>query len=182
MLIPPRKKTFGVDYQGRMGKFFSIHYSAQEANEMKEAIKNLSELRAQSLHASEATNANCDVSIRYWAQLCLLDKRIDFSQIGLVFTWIDAFKGPTTLSPNQGRMNSTALTLEISSVLFNIGAMLAFQGNTIHSSGGQENLKQASILFKRAAGFFAGVKAYSSRIDGAVSIDLVRTWHHGGMG
>lgn len=79
-------------------------------------------------------------SVKYWAQLSLLDKRIDFNQVraaqnvllqpgfalapdlvhgksfdrgdknktqvGLTFTWLDAFKGPTTLAPRYDDMPS----------------------------------------------------------------------------
>jgi hypothetical protein len=53
MLVPPRKKSYGVDYPNVLSRFLSSTYSPQEATDNREAIKALSEMRAQALSVSE---------------------------------------------------------------------------------------------------------------------------------
>ena len=174
MLVPPRKKSQKVDYTGVLTRFLSNTYSPQEAADNGDGIKTLAEMRAQALSATEPTDANIDCSIRYWAQLCLLDKRVDFNQVGLNFTWMDAFKGPTSFAPGQGKVTCSSLHLEMAAVLFNAACLVMAHGSTAHNdgNGGAEGLKTASHSFKKAAGMFAAAKSHAAKVDREVTVDL----------
>jgi programmed cell death 6-interacting protein len=174
MLVPPRKKSQKVDYAAVLTRFLSNTYSPQEAADNNEGIKILAEMRAQALSAEHPSDANIDNSVRYWAQLFLLDKRIDFNQVGLNFTWMDAFKGPTTLAPGQGKLTCASLHLEMAAVLFNAACLLMAHGSNAHNNGngGAEGLKTASQSFKKAAGMFAAAKTHAAKLDREVTVDM----------
>ena len=53
LLVPPRKKSAGVDFPGALSRFLSNTHSPQEAANFAPAIKTLAELRAQALSATE---------------------------------------------------------------------------------------------------------------------------------
>jgi len=168
----PRKRSVAIDYPAKLGKFISTQYSPAEAAHHNEGVKALGEQRAQCLHASDPGESNRDIGMRYWAQLSLLDNRIDFNQVGMRFEWYDAFKGPTALAPSQGKCASISLNLEIASVLFNTAVLYLHAGSKEHQVGTSESFKNALGFFKKAAGMFAAVKDTASKIDGAVSKDL----------
>jgi len=81
LIVVPRKRSVAIDYPAKLGKFISTQYSAAEASQHNEGVKALGELRAQCLHAADPSEANRDTGMRYWAQLSLLDNRIDFNQV-----------------------------------------------------------------------------------------------------
>ncbi|KAJ1468118.1 BRO1 domain-containing protein [Baffinella frigidus] len=172
LIMVPRKRSVAIDYPAKLGKFISTQYSPAEAAHHNEGVKALGEQRAQCLHASDPGESNRDIGMRYWAQLSLLDNRIDFNQVGMRFEWYDAFKGPTALAPSQGKCASISLNLEIASVLFNTAVLYLHAGSKEHQVGTSESFKNALGFFKKAAGMFAAVKDTASKIDGAVSKDL----------
>jgi hypothetical protein len=169
-LVAPLKKSAQIDFPGSINRFLSNTYSPQEASEYREATKSLAEMRNKVLAAHEASDDILAESIKYWAQLHLLDKRIDFNQVGIAFTWLDAFKGPTTFHPSQGKVVSTTLNLEIASVLFNAAALHMKRGGDVLISKG--HFKTASQLFKQAAGMFSGAKDAAAKIDQEPSTDI----------
>ena len=113
LLVPPRKKSQGVDYPTGLNRFLSSTQGEQEAADHRDAIKALGEMRAQTLSVTEPSEASLQNSVQYWAQVSLLGKRIDFNQVGLTFTWVDAFKGPSVLAPSEGKVTSMNVNLEI---------------------------------------------------------------------
>lgn len=149
MLVPPRKTSTAVDVSAKLEKFLLEKQSAEIANQHKDACKSLGELRAQTLHSTEPSEGARETCIKYWAQLALLDKRINFSQAGIQFQWHDAFLPPSTFNPGQGRITNSSVHLEMASVLFNAGVMAGAQGVREHSAGGVENLKLAAAVFRK---------------------------------
>ena len=174
LLVPPRKKSQGVDYPTGLNRFLSSTQGQQEAADHRDAIKALGEMRAQTLSVTEPSEASLQNSVQYWAQVSLLGKRIDFNQVGLTFTWVDAFKGPSVLAPSEGKVTSMNVNLEIAAVLFNTAVLFMVHGSHAHKdgNGGTEGLKIAAQSFKKAAGMFLGAAAAASKIDQAISVDL----------
>mmetsp|Transcript_48178 Transcript_48178/g.98422 ORF Transcript_48178/g.98422 Transcript_48178/m.98422 type:complete len:505 (+) Transcript_48178:115-1629(+) len=172
MIVPPRKTSAAVDVAGKLQQFLQTSQGAEEASRHKDACKVLGEMRAQCLHSTEPSDTALQLGVKYWAQLSLLDKRINFSQAGIQFQWHDAFLAPTTFNPGQGRITNSSVHLEIASILFNTGVMAGAQGEREHTAGGIENLKTAATAFRKGAGMFVMAKEVASKVDGAISLDI----------
>jgi hypothetical protein len=87
---------------------------------------------------------------------------------------MDAFKGPTTLAPSQGKVTSINMNLELASVLFNAGVLIMVYASNAYldGAGGAEGLKTAAKYFKKAAGVFVAASTAATKVDQAVSVDL----------
>ena len=164
LIVVPRKRATAVDFPGKLGKFISNKYSPQDAAQHNEGVKALGEMRGQCMNASDPSEENREKGLRYWAQIALLDHRIDFNQVGMVFEWHDAF--------GKGKMTSVSMHLEIAAVLFNTAVLFLHAGAKEHQIATSDAFKNALVCYKRAAGMLTGVKNAAAKIDGIVTRDL----------
>ena len=164
LIVVPRKRATAVDFPGKLGKFISNKYSPQDAAQHNEGVKALGEMRGQCMNANDPSEENREKGLRYWAQIALLDHRIDFNQVGMVFEWHDAF--------GKGKMTSVSMHLEIAAVLFNTAVLFLHAGAKEHQIATSDAFKNALVCYKRAAGMLTGVKNAAAKIDGIVTRDL----------
>jgi hypothetical protein len=164
LIVVPRKRATAVDFPGKLGKFISNKYSPQDAAQHNEGVKALGEMRGQCMNASDPSEENREKGLRYWAQIALLDNRIDFNQVGMIFEWHDAF--------GKGKMTSVSMHLEIAAVLFNTAVLFLHAGAKEHQIATSDAFKNALVCYKRAAGMLTGVKNAAAKIDGIVTRDL----------
>eukprot|EP00291_Cryptomonas_curvata_P000030 CAMPEP_0172189988 /NCGR_PEP_ID=MMETSP1050-20130122/22852_1 /TAXON_ID=233186 /ORGANISM="Cryptomonas curvata, Strain CCAP979/52" /LENGTH=339 /DNA_ID=CAMNT_0012864789 /DNA_START=93 /DNA_END=1109 /DNA_ORIENTATION=+ len=172
MLVPPLKKSTSIELARRLITYIEKAHSPAEAASQSEAINKLGDIRLTCIQVKEPNEAGINLLIRYWAQLCLLEKRVDFEKVNLQFIWYEAYKGYSSMSPATGRTASTALGLELGAILFNCGALCAQAADRDYARPAADSIKAAAAGFRRAAGLFSGAREALAPLTTGVTVDI----------
>ncbi|XP_062869611.1 programmed cell death 6-interacting protein [Trichomycterus rosablanca] len=154
----PLKKSSEVDLVKPLSKFISSTYpQGEEQSEYVRAVEELNKLRKSAVgRPLDKHESSLEVLLRYYDQLCSVERKFPFPELCLTFTWKDAFdKG--SLFGGSVKLALASVGYEKTCVLFNIGA-LASQIASEQNLDNDEGLKTAAKFYQLASGAFAHIK------------------------